>query len=219
MIRAIVIDEHTADVEVLCNQLKGTDSRIKIVKKFQEVSDALRYFTKFPVDLVFLNESRLEQRAMLMNQGQNIVFISVSNSKIAESNIVRRDNIALDIQNNMQVWVNQVEQCRTLNNHDDSLFVRADFELHQIYFKDLVYAESLGDYIKFVLDGKRPLVVKMSMKALEGTLPKATFVRVHRSYILNRGRIVKLKSKSVVLGSLEIPVGTTYLNRLQEILL
>ncbi|MFM9421983.1 MAG: hypothetical protein RIR06_444 [Bacteroidota bacterium] len=219
MIRAIVIDEHTADVEVLCNQLKGTDSRIKIVKKFQEVSDALRYFTKFPVDLVFLNESRLEQKASLLNQGQNITFITLSTSKIAQPNAVRREFIEHDVQNNAQNWITQVEGCRALNKQDVSLFVRADFELHQIYFKELVYAESLGDYIKFVLEGKRPLVVKMSMKALEDTLPKHSFVRVHRSYILNRGRIVKLKSKSVLVGSQEIPVGTTYLNRLQEILL
>jgi hypothetical protein len=219
MIRAIVIDEHTADVEVLCNQLKGTDSRIKIVKKFFEVSDALRYFTKFPVDLVFLNESRLEQKALLLNQGQKITFITFSTSKIAQPNAVRREFIEHDVQNNAQNWITQVEGCRALNKQDVSLFVRADFELHQIYFKELVYAESLGDYIKFVLEGKRPLVVKMSMKALEDTLPKHSFVRVHRSYILNRGRIVKLKSKSVLVGSQEIPVGTTYLNRLQEILL
>lgn len=219
MIRAIVIDEHTADVEVLCNQLKGTDNRIKIVKKFQEVSDALRYFTKFPVDLVFLNESRLEHKAMLMNQGQNITFITLSTSKMAQLDSVRRDCIELDVKNNAQDWIMQVEECRAINKHDVSLFVRADFELHQIYFKELVYAESLGDYIKFVLEGKRPLVVKMSMKALEDTLPKHSFVRVHRSYILNRERIVKLKSKSVLVGSQEISVGTTYLNRLQEILL
>jgi len=219
MIRAIVIDEHTVDVEVLCNQLKGTDSRIKIVKKFFEVSDALRYFTKFPVDLVFLNESRLEQKALLLNQGQNITFITFSTSKIAKPNAVRREFIEQDVQNNAQDWITQVEECRALNKQDVSLFVRADFELHQIYFKELVYAESLGDYIKFVLEGKRTLVVKMSMKALEDTLPKQSFVRVHRSYILNRGRIVKLKSKSVLVGSQEIPVGTTYLNRLQEILL
>ncbi|MBM3447654.1 MAG: LytTR family transcriptional regulator [Bacteroidetes bacterium] len=219
MIRAIVIDEHTADVEVLCNQLKGTESRIKVVKKFQEVSDALRYFTKFPVDLVFLNESKLEQKALLLNQGQNITFIILLISKIAQINAVRREFIEHDVQINAQNWIIQVEECRALNKQDVSLFVRADFELHQIYFKELVYAESLGDYIKFVLDGKRMLVVKMSMKALEDTLPKHSFVRVHRSYILNRGRIVKLKSKSVLVGSQEIPVGTTYLNRLQEILL
>lgn len=120
MIRAIVIDEHTADVEVLCNQLKGTDSRIKIVKKFQEVSDALRYFTKFPVDLVFLNESKLEQKALLLNQGQNITFIILSISKIVQINAVRREFIEHDVQINTQNWIIQVEECRVLNKQDVS---------------------------------------------------------------------------------------------------
>jgi DNA-binding LytR/AlgR family response regulator len=219
MIRAIVIDEHAADVEVLCNQLKGTESRIKIVKKFQEVSDALRYFTKFPVDLVFLGESFVAEKSSLINQGQNLIFISFSSSKGAGPDAVRKEYIEFDVKNNMHAWITQVEELRSADKEVVSLFVRADFELHQILFKDIVYAESLGDYIKFVFDGKRSLVVKMSMKALEDTLPKDSFVRVHRSYILNRARVIKIKSKSVLVGSQEIPVGTTYLNRLQEILL
>ena len=219
MIRAIVIDEHTSDVDVLCKQLLQTDGTIKMVKKFREVADALSYFTKFPVDLVFLDDSKSGQTSELFDQGQNICFVHFSSQKKASSDCVRRDFIAQDVRENLNHWVGMVEEKRSKSNQDFSLFVRADFELHQIYFKDLMYAESLGDYIKFVLDGKRPLVVKMSMKALEETLPKDAFIRVHRSYILNKVKILKVRTKSVLVSGQEIPVGTTYLNRLQEILL
>jgi LytTr DNA-binding domain len=219
MIRAIVIDEHASDVESLCNQLRQAESRIKIVKKFQDATDAERYFTKFPVDLVFLSQSKMESQTFLTGLGQNISIVYITADLNPNSSCVRRKNIDQDVRVFESLWVSLVLEKRTVDKDEDSFFVRADFELHKIFYNEIIYAESLGDYIKFVLDGKRPLVVKMSMKTLEETLPKTDFARVHRSYILKKNRIDKVKAKSVLINNLEITVGTTYLNRMQEILL
>jgi hypothetical protein len=215
MIRAIVIHENTALVDILCHQFKLSNSKIKLVKRFQEVADALRYFSKFPVDLVFLDESKKEESLKLLEFGQRISFVYFTKKELHEVNFVRQNFVVQDVAEFEKNWVEMVEERRLTDSNDISFFVRADFELHQIFFNEIVYAESLGDYIKFVQDGKRPLVVKMSMKALEDTLPKSDFTRIHRSYILNRRKIEKIKSKSVLIASQEIPIGTTYLNRLQ----
>jgi Response regulator of the LytR/AlgR family len=84
----------------------------------------------------------------------------------------------------------------------ESIYVKSDYKLVQIELKKILYIEGLKDYIKIYLeDSPKPILSLMSMKSMEELLPANRFMRVHRSYIvqkekiriIDRGRIVLIK--------------------------
>jgi DNA-binding LytR/AlgR family response regulator len=93
----------------------------------------------------------------------------------------------------------------------DFMFVNADYSLVKVMFPDIVWVEGSGDYVKFHLrSSTRPLLVRMSAKALEGELPGDRFLRIHKSYIVAVSSITAVRKNSVFIGELELPVGETY---------
>ena len=64
--------------------------------------------------------------------------------------------------------------------------MKSEYRLVRIPVAEIDYIEGLKDYVKIVLgDGSRPVLTLMSMKNLEEMLPEASFMRVHRSFIVN----------------------------------
>lgn len=93
----------------------------------------------------------------------------------------------------------------------DYFFVNADYSLIKVVFADIQWVEGLKDYVKIHLQSapNKPLVTRMSMKSLEEELPPARFLRVHKSYIINKDQVTAVKKASVLIGLHEIPVSDT----------
>jgi two-component system LytT family response regulator len=93
----------------------------------------------------------------------------------------------------------------------DYLFVNSDYSLVKVLFADIIWVEGSGDYVKFHLrNSGKPLLVRMSAKALEAELPGDRFLRIHKSYIVAVVSITAVRKNSVFIGELELPVGETY---------
>ncbi|MDZ7755018.1 LytTR family DNA-binding domain-containing protein [Rhodohalobacter sp.] len=86
--------------------------------------------------------------------------------------------------------------------------VRADRSNHQIKLNELMYLESLSDYVKIYFNDQS-LITRDTISSFEESLPE-TFVRIHRSYIVNLDFITEFSSKSVTLGNTELPISRTY---------
>ena len=100
----------------------------------------------------------------------------------------------------------------------DYFFVNADYSLVKVLFADIVYVEGSGDYVKIHLrSSNKPLLVRMSAKALEAELPVDRFLRIHKSYIVSVTSITAVRKNSLFIGELELPVGETYREVLRQI--
>lgn len=80
----------------------------------------------------------------------------------------------------------------------DSVFLRIDGELRQVSFDDILYVSGMKDYVVFYLEGNRKLVTHLTMKAVEDMLPTASFLRVHRSYIVALRKIRSIDRNSCI---------------------
>lgn len=100
------------------------------------------------------------------------------------------------------------------SNHSQdggSIFIKSDYKLVQVNFNSILYIEGLKDYIKIYIDGEsNPIVSLISMKSVEEALPKNTFLRVHRSYIVNMNKVTVVDRSRVLFGKVYIPVSDTY---------
>jgi two-component system, LytTR family, response regulator LytT len=93
----------------------------------------------------------------------------------------------------------------------DHLFVKVDYSLVRIDFKDVLYMVGLKDYTKiFLRHAPRPLLTLTSLKALEEKLPTHSFMRVHRSYIIGLNQISSITRTSLQIGEMTIPIGDQF---------
>jgi two-component system, LytTR family, response regulator len=89
-------------------------------------------------------------------------------------------------------------------------FVNAEYGLVKIVFSDIHLIEGLKDYLKIHLGETKPLIIRMSLKAIEEKLPPGKFFRIHKSYIISVKHITTIRKNSVFLGDLELPLSDMY---------
>ena len=88
----------------------------------------------------------------------------------------------------------------------DHLFIKVDNKLVKLMIKDILYLESMGDYVRFVTALKKYVTLN-TMKNLEEKLNKETFLKVHRSYIVNIPRIDDVQGNTIYIAGNEVPIG------------
>jgi two-component system, LytTR family, response regulator len=70
-----------------------------------------------------------------------------------------------------------------VNTQSFTIQVRSDYSTINIHLREIVFIETLDDYVKINLHGKKPILTLMSLKSMLYKLPENDFVRVHRSYV------------------------------------
>lgn len=101
----------------------------------------------------------------------------------------------------------------------ESIYVKSDYKLVQIELKKILYIEGLKDYIKIYLeDSPKPILSLMSMKSMEELLPANRFMRVHRSYIVQKEKIRIIDRGRLVFDKTYIPISDSYKQAFQSLL-
>lgn len=96
-------------------------------------------------------------------------------------------------------------------SQQEYLFLKIEYQLVRVAYKDILYIEGLKDYVKVHLKNEtRPLLSLTSLKNLEEKLPAHRFMRIHRSYIVSLERIESITRTSVQIGDVTIPVSDQY---------
>lgn len=112
--------------------------------------------------------------------------------------------------------VGNVEQT---NDADDCIYVKSEYKLVRIELDQILYVEGLKDYVKFYLENEtKPIISLMSMKSVEEHLPSSRFVRVHRSYIVQKNKVKIIDRGRIVFGKEYIPISDSYKQELQSYL-
>ncbi len=89
-------------------------------------------------------------------------------------------------------------------NHEE-LFVNIDRRLIKIQMDTIQLIEAKGDYIKIKTKDKN-YTVHTTLKKIEAKLPDQTFLKVHRSYIINLTKIIDIEDNSILIEKDVIPV-------------
>ncbi len=95
------------------------------------------------------------------------------------------------------------------------IFLKVDKKLMKIKLIDILFIESLKDYIK-VFTNVGDYIVHKSMTSISEELPSDMFLRVHRSYTIALGKISSVEGNSVEIGGRRIPIGRNYLQEAKQ---
>ncbi|MEN8203279.1 MAG: LytTR family transcriptional regulator DNA-binding domain-containing protein [Bacteroidota bacterium] len=87
--------------------------------------------------------------------------------------------------------------------------IRSNRQTSRVSFDELLYIESLADYIRIHRTSGGPIISKEKISHMESILPDH-FVRIHRSYIVNTTKISSFSREHVLVGEKELPISRTY---------
>ena len=215
MIRAIALDDEPLALRVIeqfCSQVDF----IELQRTFTLPREATTYLQKYPIDLLFLDIEMPTVSGIdfykTMRQTNTKVIFTTAHCAYA---VASYDLNAVDYLLKPFTFERFVQATNKVNLAVNTaitphFFVRADYRLIKVNFEDILYVEGLDDYLKIYLQAAKPLLVRMTMKAMLEKLPNDEFLRVHRSFIVPLARILSVRNKTITLEAHEIPIGSSY---------
>ncbi|MEM8896416.1 MAG: LytTR family DNA-binding domain-containing protein [Bacteroidota bacterium] len=90
------------------------------------------------------------------------------------------------------------------------LFVKVDGRLVRLSFDDILYVESIGDYVVFHTEKKERFIVHSTLKNIDAKLQHPEFLKVHRAFVVNLTKIVDIEESNLVIGDKVIPISRAH---------
>jgi DNA-binding LytR/AlgR family response regulator len=197
-----------ADYLMRCCEKSG---RVEMKGCFPDVESALDFLNKNTVDLIFLDvempgATGFELLDSLAYKPK--VILTTSKEKYAYNAF--QYNVADFLKkpftfNRFIEALDKVAEPVTTGAVDKHIFIKADGKLIRLNNDDILFIESMGDYVKFVTRDKK-YVTYNSLKNLEEKINKDHFMKVHRSYIINLMKIDDIRENDLFINGIEIPI-------------
>ena len=235
-IRCAVVDDEPLALGLMASYVKKTPF-LELVGSYSSAVQAMQEMHDNPVDLIFLDIQMPELNGLdysrMISPQTRVVFTTAFNQYALDGYKVNALDYLLKpisypdfllAANKAQEWfrlVGQSQQSEKKENQDEklSIFVKSDYKLIRIELKNILYVEGLKDYVKIYEENAgRPVISLMSMKAMEEMLPTDRFMRVHRSYIVQKEKIRIIEHNRIVFGNTYIPIGDSYKQAFQDFL-
>ncbi|MDO4185481.1 MAG: LytTR family DNA-binding domain-containing protein [Bacteroidales bacterium] len=231
-IRCAVIDDEPLALGLMASYVKKTPF-LELVGQYSSAVQAMDELTNQPVDLLFLDIQMPELNGLdfsrMVSAQTRIVFTTAFDQYAIDGYRVNALDYLLkpisypnflQAAQKAQEWFKLVEQGQQGKEEEvQSIFVKSEYKQVQVMLDDILYIEGLKDYIKIYEEGQdKPLLSLMSMKAMEEMLPASRFMRVHRSYIVQKSKIRVVEHSRIIFGKTYIPVGDSYKEEFQTFL-
>lgn len=223
--KAIALDDERPALDVIEDFCNRIDS-VELLKTFTRTGEAHVYLEANLVDLVFLDINMPKESGLAFCRSINQQTLVIFTTAYSEYTLESYDLDAVDyllkpypfqrfekaVQRAQMRWrvLKQPTGDTPATLERTQLFFRADHGLVKVAMTDILFVEGLENYLKIHLRDGQPLVVRLTLKALLGTLPAGKFIRVHRSFIVAIDKVQGIRSKRILMGSEEIPIGSSY---------
>jgi DNA-binding LytR/AlgR family response regulator len=206
-----LIKSYVADVDFL--ELKGD---------FENPLEALQILKNDKIDLLFLDiqmpEIKGTEFAKIVGSETKIIFTTAYSEYALEGyelNIV--DYLLKPI--TFTRFLTAVQKVNVINNisqedTDEYITIKSGYDLHKVKYSDINYIKSDSEYVTFYTNGKKIMSLQ-SLKSLEKTIPSEFFIRVHRSYIVNKSKVSSLTGRDLVLNDNKIPISDSYYDKVK----
>ena len=234
MIRCLALDDEILALDLIEDNIRKVPF-LELVKKCSSAFEAMEILKNEQVDLIFLDIQMPDLSGIQFLKSLNskpLVIFTTAFEKYAlegfELDVIDYLLKPFSFERFLKA-VNKASDYLDLTNRanagmlkDESgtgrgfLFVKADYKLVKIDFKDILFIEGLKDYIKIFI-GEKPVITLMSMKLIEEKLPADEFFRVHRSFIVALNKIRFIHKNFIQVGDREIPISENYREALYKI--
>jgi DNA-binding LytR/AlgR family response regulator len=234
IIKCAIVDDEPLAVELLASYVNKTPF-LELCGKYTNATDALQGINDQSVDLLFLDIQMPELNGLelsrMIPESTRIIFTTAFNQYAVDGFRVNALDYLLkpisyadflEACNKAMQWFQLVQQSKPTapaaeEEPRNSIFVKSEYKLLQINLDDIRYIEGLKDYVKIYTEqSAHPILSLMNMKAIEQMLPTSRFIRVHRSFIVQKSKIREIERNRIVFGDVYIPIGDSYKQAFQD---
>lgn len=223
-IKCLIIDDEPLAIE-LVRQHCSHFPDMEVVATAQNALEGFDLLNKHQIDLLFLDIQMpkltgLQFLKALTNPPQVILTTAYREYALESYDLEVLDYLLKPIsferflkainkyyksQDGSTSMVRPTEPVPIVNDH---IYVNVNKKHHKVLFPDILYAESLKDYVR-IHTQDASYTTKFKISDFMGLLP-SHFIRVHRSYVVNTQKITAFTGLDVEIGRTEIPIGSSY---------
>jgi len=229
---AIAIDDEPLALRLVCDYISKTPF-LELAGSFDNPIDAIAFLSANRVDLIFVDIQMPDLNGIefvrSLEYTPKIIFTTAYEKYAIESYKLNAIDYLLKpfsyeeflkaAQKGRKQIKLEANALTSIEANSRFLFLKSEHKIRRINFNDIFYVESLKDYIKVYVSGDiKPVISLNSIKSLEQKLPESSFMRVHRSFIVNLNRIEIIENNRIVFGKAYIPVSDLYKGKFQEYL-
>lgn len=230
MIRCLAIDDEPLALKQLVNYIEQTPW-LSLVAACQSPNEALDCLNKESVDAMFVDINMPDLNGLdfvrSLEQPPLIVFTTAYPEYAVEGFRVSAVDYLLKPfgLKEFQMAAAKVKKQYDMANfsqvsqvdEDQAIFLKTEHKVVRMDISQIRYVEAMSEYLKIYLDNQiKPLVVLLSMKRLEDSLPRY-FMRIHRSYIINLKKIQEINKNRVIMDAeAYLPIGDLYRERFNQ---
>jgi DNA-binding LytR/AlgR family response regulator len=227
-LRCIAVDDEPLALKLVETFIEQTPF-LELISSCDNAVEAMGLIREKQPDLVFLdinmpNLTGMELARLLQEQpgiSPKIVFTTAYNHYAIEGYKVNAVDYLLKPFSYEEFLraANKVRQLAEESSHenhsfnpdDEFIFLKVEYHWVKVNLKDILYIESLKDYVKVHLENSdKALMSLISLKALEEKLPSSKFMRMNRSFIVALDKISAISKNSIFVDKIEITVGEQY---------
>lgn len=223
-IKCIIIDDEPLAIKVIKSHLKEIDY-MELIASFNTPITALPLIEKGEIDAIFLDINMPKMNGLEFLRSLTVKPHVVITTAYREFAV---ESFELDVLDYLVKpipfgrflkAVNKITKRINLEKESSSevsmkeepfIFLKVDKKLMKIKLNDILYIESLKDYIK-VITVLGDYLVHKSMTSISEELPNENFIRIHRSFTIAINKISFVEGNSIEIGNRRIPIGRNYL--------
>ncbi len=233
-LNCIIVDDEPLAVEVLESYVERI-AGLNLLASRNNAVQAFDILKEEQVDLIFLDIQMPKLNGIdflkVLNPAPKVIFTTAYRDYAIESyelNVVDYllkpiafDRFLMAVNKAMEdsgpVHETVLEPSINSNQDPPYIFLKADRKMVKIYLKDIIYIESLKDYVRIKTEEKE-IISLQKISYLEQKLPEDCFMRIHRSFIVPIKKIKAFSNHSIEVGAKELPIGRNYKEKVLEIL-
>jgi DNA-binding LytR/AlgR family response regulator len=226
MLNAIAIDDEPMALEVI-KSLSEKIPFIKVTAVFTNAFEAMEYIRKEKPGLLFLDIKMPDisgtEFLMALPDPPMVIFTTAYSEHAVQSFELNAIDYLLKPFSQsrfLKACHKAFEQYELRKNGRTAtatdIFIKSGYGQIRVNLADILYVQSMGNYMQFVLPEEK-ILSRLTMQEAEALLPAAAFVRIHRSYLVASGKVHRIERDSVWVGDKELPVGAGYARELARI--
>lgn len=220
--KSLIIDDEPLAQNVIENYLKEF-SFIEVIAKCDNALSALEWMKKQKIDLIFLDVSMpfisgIDFIKTLHNPPAVILTTAYKEYALESYELNVLDYLLKPISferflkavNKLDIQASEMIR-PTFDDAENDIFiyVKSEKKNVKILLKEILFIESLKDYIKIHLQNNTSIITQVQISAIEQRLPDS-FLRIHRSFIVAKDKITAYTQHDLEIGKHQIPIGRSY---------
>lgn len=226
-LKCVIVDDEPLAITIIEGHLKKIPY-IEIIGKFDNAIPVYEFLKSNPVDLLFLDIEMPNLTGIdfikSLSSPPNVVFTTANKNYAIDGFELNADDYILKpitferlLKAVNRVYESKKQETEIKKNPKDYLYLKENKKMVKVYYKNMLYLESIKDYVK-VVTLRKTVITKQQLSFFENILDSNYFLRIHRSFIVAIDKIDAYSLSSIDIGDIEIPIGRKYKDQAIEIL-